>query len=74
MLYEKYRKEVAFTMRRLYKQGLTTCSGGNISFRVGKNHVLITPSAPGQGGDKFQADRPDDFGRGKPLPGTETQY
>lgn len=38
------RKEVAYFMRRLYEQKLTTCSGGNISFRVDEKNVLITPS------------------------------
>jgi len=36
-------------MRRLYRQGLTTCSGGNISLRVSENLVLITPSALDKG-------------------------
>ena len=38
-----YRKEVARFMRRLYDRGLTTASGGNVSFRL-NNVVLITPS------------------------------
>ncbi|MCW3786683.1 class II aldolase/adducin family protein [Plebeiibacterium sediminum] len=42
-LYLKERKEVARFMRRLYKKGLTTSLGGNISKRVGE-HFLITPS------------------------------
>ena len=54
MLYLKERKEVAFTMRRLYKKGLTTCSGGNISLRIGNNHVLITPSALDKGEINFR--------------------
>lgn len=32
-------------MRRLYRQGLTTTSGGNISLRVSDDIILITPSA-----------------------------
>jgi len=43
--YQKERKEVALIMRRLYRQGLTTCSGGNVSFRVDDHCFLITPSA-----------------------------
>lgn len=39
----KAREEVAYFMRRLYAQGLTTTSGGNISFRI-ENQVFITPS------------------------------
>jgi len=35
--------EIAYWMRRLYRQKLTTTSGGNISARVG-NRVFITPS------------------------------
>lgn len=38
------QKEVANYMRRLYKKGLTTCSGGNISLRWKDDIVLITPS------------------------------
>jgi L-fuculose-phosphate aldolase len=41
-------KEIAYFMRRLYKQRLTTTSGGNISARCG-NNVLITPSATDKG-------------------------
>ena len=43
------REEVAYFMRRLYRQGLTTCSGGNISLRVDDDTVLITPSAVDKG-------------------------
>lgn len=43
------RKEVAYFMKRLYKHGLTTTSGGNISFRVSEDIVLITPSATDKG-------------------------
>ncbi|QEN08713.1 class II aldolase/adducin family protein [Oceanispirochaeta crateris] len=49
MRYQKQREAVASTMRRLYRQGLTTCSGGNISFRVDDHHVLITPAALDKG-------------------------
>lgn len=45
MNYENEREAVAATMRRLYDRGLTTCSGGNISLRLGNNLVAITPSA-----------------------------
>lgn len=36
-------------MRRLYKHGLTTTSGGNISFRVSDEIIVITPSATDKG-------------------------
>lgn len=39
---KKMAEEIAFFMRRLYQQGLTTTSGGNISVRIG-NRVLLTP-------------------------------
>jgi len=39
----KERERVAYFMRRLYEQKLTTTSGGNVSLRVG-NKVLLTPS------------------------------
>ncbi len=47
--YRKERKEVARFMRRLYRQKLTTTSGGNISLRISKDIVLITPSATDKG-------------------------
>lgn len=46
--YKQLKKEVARFMRRLYKNGLTTASGGNISAREG-HRVLITPSATDKG-------------------------
>lgn len=42
------KKEIAYFMRRLYRQKLTTTSGGNISARDGK-FVFITPSAIDKG-------------------------
>src|SRR5665647_1565370 len=36
-------------MRRLYKQGLTTTSGGNISVRISDEIIVITPSATDKG-------------------------
>lgn len=41
--FKKEKEGVAACMRRLYEQGLTTASGGNVSLRAG-NRVLITPS------------------------------
>lgn len=43
------REEVAFFMRRLYRTGLTSCSGGNISRRLPGGLILITPSALDKG-------------------------
>lgn len=42
------REEVAYFMRRLYEQKLTTTSGGNVSLRV-DDKVLITPSQTDKG-------------------------
>jgi L-fuculose-phosphate aldolase len=39
----KEREKVAYFMRRLYEQKLTTSSGGNVSLKVG-DKILITPS------------------------------
>lgn len=39
------KEKIAYFMRRLYVQGLTTTSGGNISARLPDSTVLITPSA-----------------------------
>lgn len=47
-MFKKERKEVAYFMRRLYKMGLTTTSGGNISMLC-DNHILITPSTLDKG-------------------------
>ncbi len=41
-------------MRRLYRQGLTTTSGGNISLRIGDDLVAITPSATDKGEMKWK--------------------
>ncbi len=43
MNFEKEKQETAYFMRRLYERGLTTCSGGNVSQRIG-DVVLITAS------------------------------
>jgi L-fuculose-phosphate aldolase len=48
------RREVAYFMKRLYKHGLTTTSGGNISMRVGKDLIVITPSATDKGRMKWK--------------------
>lgn len=52
--YKKERKDVARFMRRLYKQGLTTTSGGNISIRVSEDNIVITPSATDKGRMKWK--------------------
>ncbi|MDP2238170.1 MAG: class II aldolase/adducin family protein [Bacteroidales bacterium] len=43
-----HKKAIAYFMRRLYKQGLTTTSGGNISVRAG-DYILVTPSQTDKG-------------------------
>lgn len=48
---DKHKKEVAKIMNRLYKKGLTTTSGGNVSLRV-ENKVYITPSQTDKGNMK----------------------
>jgi len=52
--YKSERKEVARFMRRLYKHGLTTTSGGNISLRLTDDLILITPSATDKGRMKWK--------------------
>ena len=44
MNFQTEKKEVAYFMQRLYEQKLTTCSGGNISFKIDDENILITPS------------------------------
>lgn len=52
--FKKERKEVARFMRRLYKQGLTSTSGGNISLRISDDIIIITPSATDKGRMKWK--------------------
>lgn len=52
--YREGRKEVASFMRRLYRQGLTTTSGGNISLRISDELILITPSSTDKGRMKWK--------------------
>lgn len=52
--FKNERKEVARFMRRLYKHGLTTTSGGNISRRINDKLIAITPSATDKGRMKWQ--------------------
>jgi L-fuculose-phosphate aldolase len=52
--FKKERKEVARFMRRLYKYGLTTTSGGNISLRISGEKIAITPSATDKGRMKWK--------------------
>ncbi|MCU0462710.1 MAG: class II aldolase/adducin family protein [Bacteroidales bacterium] len=52
--YKKQRKEVARFMRRLYRHGLTTTSGGNISLKVSEEIIVITPSATDKGRMKWR--------------------
>lgn len=44
MKYIKDRTAVAEIMKRLYNQGLTTCSGGNVSMRNEDGFIFVTPS------------------------------
>jgi len=53
-LYINERKEVAGIMRRLYRQRLTTTSGGNVSMRVSDTIIVITPSATDKGRMKWK--------------------
>ncbi|MDF7825845.1 class II aldolase/adducin family protein [Pontiellaceae bacterium B12227] len=43
------KQAVADCMNRLYAQGLTTTSGGNISLRISDELILLTPSATDKG-------------------------
>ncbi|VGO17035.1 L-ribulose-5-phosphate 4-epimerase UlaF [Pontiella desulfatans] len=48
------KQAVADCMNRLYRQGLTTTSGGNISMRVPGDLILLTPSATDKGNMKAE--------------------
>jgi L-fuculose-phosphate aldolase len=52
--YKTERKDVARFMRRLYRHGLTTTSGGNISLRISENLIAITPSATDKGSLRWE--------------------
>jgi len=69
------REDVAACMRRLYDRRLTTCSGGNVSARLG-DRVLITPSGLDKGrltGEQIVAVGPDGrVAAGGPAPSMET--
>ena len=52
--YKKERKEVAGFMRRLYRHGLTTTSGGNISRKINDELIAITPSSTDKGRMKWK--------------------
>lgn len=49
MQYKTERENIARFMQRLYRQGLTTTSGGNISMRLGDGRVLLTASQHDKG-------------------------
>jgi L-fuculose-phosphate aldolase len=49
MIYSTEKEQVAYFMRRLYNQKLTTTLGGNISIRLPDKQILITPSATDKG-------------------------
>ncbi|MDA3910117.1 MAG: class II aldolase/adducin family protein [Bacteroidales bacterium] len=55
MNYLSEKREVAEIMQRLYKRGLTTCSGGNVSMRLDDGSMLITASQSDKG--NIQADK-----------------
>lgn len=49
MLYEEKRRELADICRLLYDRNLVTATDGNVSVRVSKNHILLTPSGKNKG-------------------------
>ncbi len=53
--FQDEREQVAYFMRRLYRQGLTTTSGGNLSCRAGSAAIALTPTGVDKG--EMQADQ-----------------
>lgn len=49
MLYEKERKELADICHLLYERCLVAATDGNVSLRVSKEHILLTPSGKNKG-------------------------
>ena len=52
--YNKEREAVASFMRRLYRQFLTTTSGGNISCRTSDGNIVITASQSDKGNQTME--------------------
>ena len=46
---ENIKQDVAYFMRRLYRKGLTTSLGGNISCKIDNDKFAITPSQTDKG-------------------------
>ena len=49
IMHSEPRSEAARFMRRLYRQGLTTTSGGNLSLRVSTAEIVLTGSRSDKG-------------------------
>ena len=47
--FQHEREQVAYFMRRLYRQVLTTTSGGNLSCRAGAEYIALTPTGVDKG-------------------------
>lgn len=47
--FQDEREQVAYFMRRLYRQCLTTTSGGNLSCRAGSECIALTPTGVDKG-------------------------
>jgi L-fuculose-phosphate aldolase len=54
IFYKNERKQVAQLMRRLYKQNLTSSSGGNVSMRTEDGKILLTSSQKDKSKLKWQ--------------------
>lgn len=48
-MYEKEKKELEKICHLLYEKKLVTASDGNVSVRVSKEHILLTPSGKNKG-------------------------
>lgn len=49
MMYEKERKALADICHLLYERNLVSATDGNVSLRVSKDHILLTPSGKNKG-------------------------
>lgn len=76
MEYQSEREELAYFMRRLYERGLTTTSGGNLSWLLTPDRVLVTPAAQDkartQAADILVLDRAGNLVAGRLRPTSET--
>ena len=74
-MYEESKKELVRICHLLYDKNLVTAADGNVSVRVSKDHILLTPSGKGKGfveeKDILVLDLDGNLGEGSGMPSRE---